>query len=83
MIIDIDKKCAVVTYKQRTQCKKEWYVIPLSFYSKKALLGELFKIRKYLFECDEIDDQSKVHIYKLIMLINEELQNRVNRKETK
>lgn len=80
MIIDIDKKCAVVAYILRNQYDEKIEVIPLSFYSKKALLGELFKIRKYLFECDSIDDQSKIHIYKLIMLINEELQNRVNRK---
>lgn len=82
MIIDITNKCAVVTLTPRIPCKREWKVIPLSLYSKKALLGELFKIRKYLFECNSIDDQSKIHIYKLIMSINEELQNRENRKGT-
>ena len=82
MIIDIVGKCAVSVYGLKNPYSKKLEAVSLNFYSEESLLSEIKSLKKYLFEC-EIADNDKLHIYKLIRLINEELQNRINRRASK
>ncbi len=82
MIIDIVGKCTVLAYVLKNPYREKLEVVSLDFYNEESLLSEIKSLKKYLFECD-ISDNTKLHIYEMIRLINEELQNRINRRVSK